>query len=91
MDGGIALTWPCLLGQTVMQKVQVVVEHINASGAGASCVTANQSGWAAANDSWGVSGWSAGALGSVSYAGTPVQLDIAYGTDEIFNGKGFLV
>ena len=33
--------------------------------------------------------WSAGALGSVSYAGTPVQLDIAYGTDEIFNGKGF--
>ncbi|MDG1904706.1 MAG: hypothetical protein P8I38_03685 [Arenicella sp.] len=61
----------------------------NASGAGASCVTANQSGWAAANDSWGVSGWSAGALGSVSYAGTPVQLDIAYGTDEIFNGKGF--
>ena len=53
MDGGIALTWPCLLGQTVMQKVQVVVEHYNASGAGASCVTANQSGWAAANDRWG--------------------------------------
>ena len=61
----------------------------NASGAGATCVTANQSGWAGANDSWGVSGWSAVALGAPSHVDAPVQLDIAYGTDPSVNGKGF--
>jgi hypothetical protein len=61
----------------------------NASGEGASCVTAGQNGWAAVNGTWGSSSWSATALDSVSYAGSPVQLDIAYGTDVSVNGKGF--
>lgn len=61
----------------------------NASGGDATCVTAGQDGWAAANDSWGVSGWSANALDAASHVGTPVQLDIAYGTDAAVNGKGF--
>ncbi|MFQ5350147.1 MAG: hypothetical protein ACE5EG_06880, partial [Thermoanaerobaculia bacterium] len=61
----------------------------NASGAGASCVTAGQAGWAAAQNSWGSSGWSATALGSAGLAGETVHLDVAYGTDGAANGKGF--
>jgi hypothetical protein len=63
--------------------------NYNASGAGATCVTTGQDGWADVNGTWGSSSWSASALGSASYAGTPVQLDIAYGTDFSVNGKGF--
>lgn len=61
----------------------------NASGAGASCATAGQNGWADANNAWGSSSWSAAALGSAGYAGETVQIDIAYGTDFSVNGKGF--
>jgi hypothetical protein len=61
----------------------------NASGAGATCATTGQSGWANVNGSWGASTWSAAALASASHAGKPVQLDIAYGTDSSVNGKGF--
>jgi len=61
----------------------------NASGEGASCVTSGQPGWANVNGTWGASSWSATALGSAGYAGKPVQLDIAYGTDYAVNGKGF--
>ncbi len=61
----------------------------NASGAGATCATIGQDGWADVNNGWGSSSWTASALGSAGYAGTPVQLDIAYGTDALVNGKGF--
>ncbi len=61
----------------------------NASGAGASCVTAGQPGWADVANTWGSSGWSAGALGSAGFAGKTVHLDVAYGTDAAVNGKGF--
>lgn len=46
-------------------------------------------GWADVNNGWGSSSWTASALDSASYAGTPVQLDIAYDTDFSVNGKGF--
>ena len=61
----------------------------NASGAGATCVTVGQNGWANVNGTWGSSSWSAGALGSAGRAGQTVQLDVAYGTDVSVNGKGF--
>jgi hypothetical protein len=61
----------------------------NASGAGATCATVGQNGWADVNGTWGTSSWSATALDSANYAGTPVQIDIAYGTDFSVNGKGF--
>jgi len=61
----------------------------NASGVGASCVTAGQDGWADVENSWGSSGWSAAALGSAGFAGKSVQIDVAYGTDGAANGKGF--
>jgi hypothetical protein len=61
----------------------------NASGAGASCVTAGQPGWADVAGSWASSGWSAAALGSAGFAGKSVHLDVAYGTDGAANGKGF--
>jgi hypothetical protein len=61
----------------------------NATGEGASCVTAGQDGWASVNNSWGPSDWSTTALDSAGRAGRPIQLDVAYGTDFSLNGKGF--
>ena len=61
----------------------------NASGAGATCATVGQDGWANVNDTWGSSSWSAGALGSAGFAGKTVQLDVAYGTDAFVHGSGF--
>ena len=61
----------------------------NASGPFGTCVTANQNGWADINTTWASSGFSATALGSVSLAGELIQLDIAYGTDELEHGDGF--
>ena len=61
----------------------------NASGPFGTCVTANQNGWADINTTWASSGFSATALGSVSLAGEVIQLDIAYGTDELEHGDGF--
>ncbi len=63
----------------------------NASGAGATCVTAGQEGWAAVANSWDSSSWSAAALDSADRAGKLVHLDIAYGTDFAVNGDGFTV
>jgi hypothetical protein len=60
-----------------------------ASAGSGSCVTATQNGWANVNGTWGASSWSAAALDSGNYDGSPVQLDVAYGTDEFVNGKGF--
>jgi len=61
----------------------------NASGAGATCATVGQNGWADVNNTWGSSSWSATALDSANYAGSSVQIDIAYGTDFSVNGQGF--
>ena len=61
----------------------------NADGFGASCVTAGGNGWAASATSWAASGWSANALGSAALAGKPVQIDVAYGTDNVIVGSGF--
>ena len=61
----------------------------NADGFGASCVTAGGNGWAASATSWAASGWSANALGAASLAGKPVQIDVAYGTDNVIVGSGF--
>jgi hypothetical protein len=61
----------------------------NASGAGATCVTAGQQGWAASQPTWASSGWSTVALGSSGFAGRDVQLDIGYGTDVSVVGDGF--
>ncbi len=61
----------------------------NASGAGATCATTGQEGWADVNNTWGPSSWTASALGSVALAGTPIQLDVAYGTDFSVVGQGF--
>lgn len=61
----------------------------NASGAGATCVTVGQQGWAASQPTWASSGWTALALGSSGFAGRDVQLDIGYGTDVSVVGDGF--
>ena len=61
----------------------------NASGAGASCATVGQQGWADSMPSWAASSWSASALGSAGRAGSLVQLDVAYGTDTSVVGSGF--
>ena len=61
----------------------------NASGPFGTCVTASQNGWADIQTTWASSGFSATALGSVSLAGEFIQLDIAYGTDELEHGDGF--
>ena len=61
----------------------------NASGAGATCVTVGQNGWAASQPTWASSGFSATALDSAGRAGTTVQIDVAYGTDVAVVGDGF--
>ena len=61
----------------------------NASGPFGSCVTEDLSGWADIKTTWVSSGFSATALDSVSLAGEIIQLDIAYGTDELEDGDGF--
>ncbi len=60
----------------------------NASGAGASCVTADQNGWANAQTSWASSSWSSSAMGSAALAGQTVQIDVGYGTDSSVVGRG---
>lgn len=54
----------------------------NAGGTDGTCATAGQDGWADSQPAWAESTWSASALGSADLAGKPIQLDVAFGTDD---------
>lgn len=46
-------------------------------------------GWASDNATWAPSSWTAGALGSTTFAGDPVRLEVIYGTDGALAERGF--
>ena len=53
------------------------------------CNMTNDVGWADTMDSWATSGWTATDLGAAGVAGTPLRIDVKYGTDPGLSLFGF--